>query len=120
MGYIKKLYGWYIFRDIYSMDSWISKRNNANKQQEIKESAWEQWTSYFFLNGSDYSKYGSLLCGFQQQFSLGNNQYPKTIVAATDALSSHKFDAKYYNKHNRWNQQQQKEENNQKTITSFV
>ena len=31
-------------------------------------------------------------------FALGNNQYPKTTQAATDILSSHKFDASYRDK----------------------
>jgi hypothetical protein len=36
------------------------------------------------------------LKGFVFQFSLGNDQYPKTLTTATDVLSNHKIDQKYY------------------------
>ena len=36
------------------------------------------------------------MSGFVNQFSLGNDQYPKTVSAAIDALSNHRFDSKYY------------------------
>ena len=54
--------------------------------------------AYLLLKGSDQSKYGSLCSGLSSQFALGNNQYPKDIQAATDILSSHKFDASYRDK----------------------
>ena len=41
-------------------------------------------------------KYGSLLTKLATQYSLGNNQYPRTFDAALDVLSNHKLDPKYY------------------------
>ena len=34
--------------------------------------------------------------GFVNQYSLKNDQYPKTMQDMTDALSKHAFDDKYY------------------------
>ena len=58
----------------------------------MKEDTFEQWLSYLFMNSSDYSKYGTLINGLKSQFSLGTNQYPKSITAVTHALSDYKFD----------------------------
>jgi len=44
------------------------------------------------LENASQSKYGSLLKNLNSQKSLGNNQYPKTIVDAFEVLSNHKFD----------------------------
>ena len=52
--------------------------------------------AFLLLRGSDQNKYGSMIKGLAQQFSLGNDQYPKTIIAATDVLSTHKIDQKYF------------------------
>jgi hypothetical protein len=66
-------------------------------KKTMKAEAYSQWTAYLLLRGSDQRKYGSLLTGFTSQFSLGNNQYPKTIMTACDALSNHKIDERFYN-----------------------
>ena len=72
-------------------DAYRNETDN-NKQKEMKEDTFEQWLSYLVVTGSDHSKYGTLINGLKSQFSLGTNQYPKTITAATDALSDHRFD----------------------------
>ena len=59
----------------------------------MKEEAYDAWMAYLLLRGSDQNKYGMLMKGFVSQYSLGNDQYPKTIQTATDVLSNHKFDA---------------------------
>ena len=51
------------------------------------------------MQAADYKKYGSLLTNLATQYSLGNNQYPRTFDAALDVLSNHKLDAKYYEQH---------------------
>ena len=38
---------------------------------------------------------------FFSQYYLGNNQYPRSITTATDALSKHKIDPRYYLNQNR-------------------
>ena len=51
-----------------------------------------------YVKNSDSSKYGSLMEGFVTQYSLGHNQYPTTMSGATDVLSQHKYDERYYEK----------------------
>jgi len=56
------------------------------------------------LQNADKNKYGSLLKDLNKQFSLGHNQFPKTISAAVDVLSQHPFDQKFHD-----NKRKQKE-----------
>ena len=49
-----------------------------------------------FLKSCNQNKYGSVLKGLANQYALGNDQYPKTITAATDVLSNHKLDQKFF------------------------
>ena len=72
--------------------------------------------AYLTVAGLDNPNYGSLKKGFATQCSLGNDQYPKTIAAATDALSQHRWDDKYYEnkekqrEHKKQQREQQKEQ----------
>ena len=52
----------------------------------------ERWMAFQYLEGSDKTKYGSILRNLQSQHSLGNNQYPTTVAAANQVLSNHRFD----------------------------
>ena len=61
---------------------------------ELKANAFGRWMAFLLLKNSDQSKYGSLLNGLTSQYSMDNNQYPKTITAASDILAYHKHDAK--------------------------
>jgi hypothetical protein len=49
-----------------------------------------------YMENADQAKYGSILKGLGDQFSLNQDQYPKTISHATNVLSNHKFDPKFY------------------------
>jgi len=80
------------------------KLSDAKEKATLKAEAFDSWMAYLMIQGSDQSKYGSLVKGFISQYSLGNDQYPKTIQVATDVLSNHKLDAKFYE-----NQQQNRE-----------
>ena len=51
--------------------------------------------SLLFLRNVDQLKYGSVLKGLEAQFSLGQDQYPKTLVGAIGVLSDHPFDQGY-------------------------
>jgi hypothetical protein len=62
----------------------------------MKTEAYKKWVAYLCIPGSEQTKYGSLLKGFVSQFSLGNDQYPKTLTATTNVLSNHKIDQRYY------------------------
>ena len=62
----------------------------------MKEQSWDQWMAYIAIKGCDQTKYGTVVKGFASQFSLGNDQYPKTMNAVTDVLSNHRFDSRFY------------------------
>jgi hypothetical protein len=58
----------------------------------MKDGAFNRWMAYLLIRNSDQAKYGSLSNGLVSQFSMQNNQYPKTCTTATDILSNHRFD----------------------------
>ena len=89
------------------LPAYIAEQDAAAKKAMRKEEA-KAFLAYLFLAGSDQTKYGSLLKGFQAQFSLGNDQYPRTLEVALDVLSSHRFDQKYSD-----NQRKNREHNKQ-------
>jgi hypothetical protein len=69
---------------------------DAAAKKAVKEASFEKWMAYLLIEQSDHNKYGSLIKGFVSQYLLGNDQYPKTIAAATDVLSQHRFDQKFH------------------------
>ena len=70
-------------------------------KDKLKAETFDAFVAWHFMQAADYKRYGSLLTNLATQFSLGNNQYPKTFDAALDVLSNHKLDAKYYETKNR-------------------
>ena len=83
-----------------------NSNNNTNmKEPNIYE---EKYTTkaasklyaYIYLDNADKTKYDSILKNLNQQFSLGNNQYPKTITEANAVLNNHKFDTIYIKNRN--------------------
>ena len=52
----------------------------------------EQFFAHIYMENSDQEKYGSISKNLNEQKSLGNDQYPKTIVDTNNVLSNHKFD----------------------------
>jgi hypothetical protein len=91
-------------------------------KKAFKEEAFEAWMAYLLIRGSDQSKYGSLVKNLVSQYSLGNDQYPKTITTATDVLSNHRLDARFFEnqKHRREQQQQTRGEGEATGATSFA
>lgn len=65
---------------------------NHMKEQAMKDATFEQWCVFLLIRNSDQNKYGSLVKGLISQYSMGNDQYPKTITAATNVLSNHRHD----------------------------
>ena len=51
--------------------------------------------AYVYLRKSDNNKYGALKTNLQSQFTLQNNQYPKSINKTTYILTNHQWDDKY-------------------------
>jgi hypothetical protein len=68
---------------------------NATDQDIVnkcQEDAFTQFMAYTYISNSDFTKYGSLVKSLNSQHSLGNNQFPVTVTAATNALSNHPMD----------------------------
>jgi transposase-like protein len=79
------------------VDSMQGVNKNIQKDyQRFQEIAFEQFMANTYLENSDQNKYGTLMNNLKQQQSLQNDQYPKTLIDATNVLSTHKFD--YTNK----------------------
>jgi hypothetical protein len=75
--------------------------SNALIKQEIK-GAYDRWMAYLLIRNSDQAKYGSFSLGLVSQFSMQNNQYPKTCTTATDVLSNHRFDNRGNSNKKKW------------------
>ena len=45
--------------------------------------------AYIYLTNADQNKYGTLIQGSSSQFSLGQDQYPKTIMVVNSILGNH-------------------------------
>ena len=72
--------------------------NDPGKTALLIKDTFERWMTYMYLENSDQLKYKSLLMGLNQQISLGNNQFPTTVVAANQVLSNHRLDNAVRNK----------------------
>ena len=57
-----------------------------------QKKAWGRFVAYVYLDNSDQAKYGSVLKGLSNQFSLKNNQFPTSIMQASNVLSNHPHD----------------------------
>ena len=68
------------------------KKYMTTSQITDKKKAYEELMAHVYLESADKSKYGSLVAGLHSQFSLGNNQFPKTLVETSNVLSNHKHD----------------------------
>ena len=65
---------------------------NVSKTDELVKKASESLFAYLYLENADQDKYGTILNNLNSQKSLGNDQFPRTIVETNNVLSNHKFD----------------------------
>lgn len=82
-----------------------------------EKEAFENLMALLLLENADKTKYGTLITGLSTQFSLNNDQYPKTIIEMNNVMANHRFDKKVnasgsYN--NNTNNNDQKEKDNGK------
>eukprot|EP00980_Cylindrotheca_fusiformis_P016550 scaffold4962_cov112-Cylindrotheca_fusiformis.AAC.4 len=61
------------------------------KKKNLKDEAFDAFTTGIFLKNSDRKRFGQLVNGFATQYALGNDQYPKTLIAAVDVMSKVKI-----------------------------
>jgi hypothetical protein len=66
--------------------------NDIDKTSKMIAKASEGLYTFLYLENSDQDKYGSIISNLNLQKSLGNDQYPRTIVETNNVLSNHKFD----------------------------
>jgi hypothetical protein len=79
-------------------------------KKEMKNGALDRGMAYLLICNSDQAKYGSLSNGLVSQFSMQNNQYPRTCTTATDILSNHRFDNGGNSSKKKWNNRPKKDE----------
>ena len=70
--------------------------------------------AYLLIQNSDQAKYGTIMKRLVLQFSMQNNQYPKSITAATDILSNHRFDNSGVLNKKKWSQSKKNEDKTSK------
>ena len=120
-------------RDVYKSiagtkanDEFIEKsaeyqaETDRTKKTEMKEAAFDEKCAILFICNSDQAKYGSVLKGLQSQFSLGNDQFPRTLAAAVDVLSNHRFDPRYQENLKKQRERQAREREEARAGTSFA
>ena len=64
----------------------------GNNRRDIKMACFNEWTAYLLITNSEQSKYASLTNGLASQYSMKNNQYPKSILSTTDIMKNHGHD----------------------------
>jgi hypothetical protein len=79
------------------------------ERTQLLQDSFEELSAYIVLKGCDKAKYKSLVRGFINQYSLKNDQYPKTVQDMTDALSKHSFDDEYYKRQKRKSERKKSE-----------
>ena len=88
-------------------------KGDKDKVKVCLEKAYQQWLMFVYITNTDHAKYGTLLSTLSSQYSLGQDQYPKTLVNATNVLSNHHFDSAYTerDKKRKVNREKQRTEN---------
>ena len=71
----------------------------------------EEVITYLFMTNADQNKYGSLMARFNTSNSLGDVEYPKTVLKAHSVLGEHTWDKDYADK----NKKQKEKKNDKKT-----
>ena len=65
------------------------------EQKAYEKAAYDQLIAFIYLTNSNRSKYRTLIQGLSRQYTLGQDQYPKTLVDASSILNNHHFDLAY-------------------------
>ena len=74
--------------------------------REYTKASHDQYLANLFLRGAHHLKYGSLLKNLATSYSLGQEQYPRTLADAFGGLERHTFDAAFKEHMNRKKNQQ--------------
>ena len=68
---------------------------SIKEKRKIETKMREEFSAYVYLANVDMSKYGTLVAGLDTQYSLGQDQYPKSRVDAHQVVSNHPWDPGY-------------------------
>ena len=74
--------------------------------------AWEELKAFLIVRNCDGDKYGSFKKGLRHQYSLGNDQYPKSLVDAIRVLGAQPFDTDYKEKQKERERKQRHQQSN--------
>ena len=85
--------------------------DQKGKEKLIKEMA-EGLYAYVLMHNSDQDKYGSMLKHLHEQKALKIDNFPRTLIDATNALNDHEYDQAHKDKMK--NKQKQKQANREK------
>ena len=96
------------------------KETDTKQQSELKDQSIERYMAFVLLRKSDQAKYRSLLNGLISQYSMENDQYPKSITAAIDMLAYHKHDNYSLKKDEKYKKQDEDDNQSTTSETSFA
>ena len=100
------------------------KETDSTQQTELKNQSSRRYMAFVLLRNSDQVKYQSLTNASISQYSMENDQYTKTITAATDILANHKHDTYTMRKYDKYMKQEKQNKDVNRSIgtneTSFA
>ena len=96
------------------------KETDTKQQSELKNQSFERYMAFVLLRNSDQAKYRSLMNGLISQYSMENDQYPKSITAAIDILANHKHDNYSLKKDEKYKKQDEDDNKSTTSETSFA
>ena len=71
--------------------------SDNDEQTKMKEEASEKFATFVHMKNSETRKHRKPLSSLKEQCALGNDQCPKTLQKANDALTNHKWDHAWNN-----------------------
>ena len=69
--------------------------DNDVDKKIVQKGSFKGFMAYLYVDQADNKKYRTLTKGLKTQFSLDNDQYPKTITKGQKVLQMHKWDDAY-------------------------
>ena len=70
----------------YVKNTKVYKDAMQTEKSDMLDALFEELSSYIMLYGANMAKYSNLMKGFVNQYLLKNDQYPKKMAEAIDAL----------------------------------
>ena len=71
------------------------RRARLKVYDSITERVFETFSAYLYLVNADQDKYGSIPRKLSEEYAMGHDKYPTSIVAVANVLSNHSYDQAY-------------------------